>query len=297
MSSRNVVRPETSIGTILAINSGNTTISAAVFDEAGIVAKVRLSQDRNRTADEFGLAIGHALFSHGVALDALDGAILSNVAPSVGRELRTFCESYVPGETRIVGASGFQYGFEIDLDMPVGDIGGDRLANIAAARTHVDGPAIVVDIGTATTLDLMDRNGTYCGGIIAPGFILSQRALQGTAERLPAVTVDGPPELIGRSTEPAMRSGLFWGYEALMAGLLERVRREWAQDAVTIATGGSAAIFAEIPGLFDIDDPNLTLWGLKELYACNEPPSSPNAALRSSVAPNRHSAGQPPRWW
>jgi type III pantothenate kinase len=160
-------------------------------------------------------------------------------------------------------------GIGVDLDMPEEEVGADRLANAVAAQDRYRLPLIVIDFGTATTFDMVDRLGNYSGGVIAPGINLSLRALDMAAAQLPRIGIRRPPTVVGRSTVPAMQSGVFWGYVGLVEGLVQRIRAERGETMEVIATGGLAPVLAEATDIIDHVDPDLTLWGLRLIYRRN----------------------------
>jgi type III pantothenate kinase len=149
------------------------------------------------------------------------------------------------------------------------EVGADRLVNTVAAHERYKGPLVIVDFGTATTFDVVDRDGNYCGGAIAPGINLSLQALAMAAAKLPSVQVARTEKVIGTSTVACMQSGIFWGYVGLVEGIIARIRREFGEPMRTVATGGLAPLFeGSIPAV-ERTDPDLTLWGLKLIYERN----------------------------
>jgi len=153
--------------------------------------------------------------------------------------------------------------------MPKEEVGADRVANAVAAQDRYQPPLIVLDFGTATTFDIVDRMGNYCGGVIAPGINLSLRALDMAAAQLPRIGIRRPPTVVGRSTVPAMQSGVFWGYVGLIEGLVQRIRAERGEAMEVIATGGLAPLMAGATEVISRVDPDLTLWGLRLIYRRN----------------------------
>jgi len=159
-------------------------------------------------------------------------------------------------------------GINILLDRPE-EVGADRLVNAVAAHQCYQGPMIVIDFGTATTFDVVDADGNYCGGAIAPGINLSLEALHMAAAKLPRVAIGRPRSVIGKATVPAMQSGIFWGYVGLIEGLVKRIQEEFGSDMLVVATGGLAPLFAEATKVIDKLDPDLTLRGLLEIHRRN----------------------------
>ena len=148
-------------------------------------------------------------------------------------------------------------------------VGADRVANAVAAQDRYQPPLMVIDFGTATTFDVVDRVGNYCGGVIAPGINLSLRALDMAAAQLPRIGIRRPPTVVGRATVPAMQSGVFWGYVGLIEGLVRRIKTEREEAMQVVATGGLAPLIAEATEVINRVDPDLTLWGLRLIYRRN----------------------------
>ena len=153
--------------------------------------------------------------------------------------------------------------------MPREEVGADRIANAVATQDRYRPPLMVIDFGTATTFDIVDRFGNYCGGVIAPGINLSLRALDMAAAQLPRIGVRRPPTVVGRSTVPAMQSGVFWGYVGLIEGLVRRIKAERSEEMEVISTGGLARLIAGATDVINHLDPDLTLWGLRLIYRRN----------------------------
>ena len=172
-------------------------------------------------------------------------------------------EKYLGITPLIAGQDGAQWGFELDIEQP-SSLGADRALNTLAAHAKYDGDLILVDFGTATTFDVIDFNGAYKGGIIAPGINLSLDALVGNTAKLPRIAIEKPANdsVIGRNTESQMLIGVFWGYVALIEGLIARMKKEIGRPARVVATGGLAILFDEHTDLFDAVDADLTLEGL-----------------------------------
>ena len=171
------------------------------------------------------------------------------------------------------------WGFEIRIDNP-DEVGADRLLNALAAHQKYRGPLAIIDFGTATTFDVVDENGAYLGGVIAPGINLSIEALHQAAARLPRIGIGRPQSVIGRSTIPAMRSGIYWGYVGLIEGLLARIEVEYGAKLKAVATGGLAPLFSEGTTVLSTIDPDLTLDGLRLLSMRNKAPPLPRGHAR-----------------
>jgi type III pantothenate kinase len=168
----------------------------------------------------------------------------------------------------VVGDASVEIGVRILVDEP-DEVGADRLVNAASAHARFGGPLIVVDFGTATTFDVVDRDGNYCGGVIAPGVNLSLDALHMAAAKLPRVAVQRPEKVIGKRTNSAMMSGVYWGYVGLIEGLLSRIQAEFGDTMIVVATGGLAPLFVDATDTIEHLDSDLTLRGLTEIYRRN----------------------------
>jgi type III pantothenate kinase len=254
---------------LLAIDSGNTNVVCAVYARDDLRGSWRAATNPNRTADEYAVWLIQMMALAGLAPSDIDAAIIGSVVPEATFNLVRLCQRYFASEPLIVGRPECSVGIGIDVDMPNEDVGADRVANAVAAQDRYRPPLIVIDFGTATTFDVVDRLGNYSGGVIAPGINLSLRALDMAAAQLPRIGVRRPPSVVGRSTVPAMQSGVFWGYIGLVEGLVQRIRSERAEAMEVIATGGLAPILAEATDIIDHVDPDLTLWGLRLIHRRN----------------------------
>ncbi len=261
---------------LLTIDSGNTNIVFAVFDEAGVMrGEWRSSTNANRTADEFWVWLTHLMQLAEIDRDDIDAAIVATVVPATLFSLKRLCRRYFEVDPLVVGDPGVHLGIDNLLDRPE-ETGADRLVNAVAAHKEYGGPLIVIDFGTATTFEVVDSQGNYCGGAIVPGVHQSLEALHHSAALLPPVAVVRPERVIGKSTIPAMQSGIYWGYISLIEGLVARIRQEFTSAAgqgrrmKVIATGGLAPLFAEGCDVIDKTDLDLTLRGLYAIYQRNK---------------------------
>ena len=198
----------------------------------------------------------------------IHAAIISSVVPATLFSLKTLCNNYFDCQPLIVGDPNLILGIDVQVDRPE-EVGADRLVNTVAAHNRYGGPLIVVDFGTATTFDVVGPNGSYQGGIIAPGVNLSLEALHQAAARLPRIAVERPNKIIGKATVPAMQTGIFWGYISLIEGLVARICDEYGRAMPVIATGGLAPLFASSTKVIDTIDAGLTLRGLLNIYQIN----------------------------
>lgn len=251
---------------LLAIDSGNSNVVFAVYDGDKLRASWRAATNPKRTADEYAVWLTQLMALCGLARGDIDTTIIANVVPEASFNLTGLCRRYFASEPVIVGRPNCRLGIGIDVDMPAQNVGADRIANAVAAQDRYQVPLIVVDFGTSTNFDIVDRNGNYCGGVLAPGPNLAVLALEMAAAQLPRVSIERPPTVVGRSTVPAMQSGVFWGYVGLVEGLVRRIRDERAEAMGVIATGGLAPLFAAAIDVIDKVDPDLTLWGLRLIH-------------------------------
>ena len=254
---------------LLAINSGNTNAVFAVYEGNVLRASWRVSTNARRTADEYAVSLTQLMALAGLARSEIDAAIIGNVVPEAGFNLLALCRDYLDCEPLIVGTAACRLGIGVDLDMPAESVGADRVANAVAAGDRYRTPLMVVDFGTATNFDIVDRNGNFCGGVIAPGPGLALQALETAAAQLPLVAIERPRSVVGRSTVPAMQSGVFWGYVGLIEGLVRRIRDERGEAMGVVGTGGLAPLFARATDVIDKVDPDLTIWGLRLIYRHN----------------------------
>ncbi len=254
---------------LLAIDSGNTNVVCAVYDGDELRGPWRVSTNPHRTADEYAVWLIQLMSMAGVTPADIDATIIGSVVPEATFNLSRLCQRYFNHEPLIVGRPDCFLGIGVDVDMPAEEVGADRVANAVAAQDRYHPPLIVVDFGTATTFDVVDRVGNYCGGVIAPGINLSLRALDMAAAQLPRIGIRRPPRVVGRSTIPAMQSGVFWGYVGLVEGIVGRVRAERGEAMEVLATGGLAPLIAGATAAIDHVEPDLTLWGLRLIHRKN----------------------------
>ena len=255
---------------LLAINSGNTNVVFAVYDGDRLHASWRAATNPKRTADEYAVWLTQLMALAGLACSDIDATIIANVVPEASFNLIGLCRRYFNSEPLVVGRTNCKLGIGIDVDMPPQNVGADRIANAVAAQDRYQAPLMVIDFGTSTNFDIVDKTGNYCGGVLAPGPNLSMLALEMAAAQLPRVSIERPPTVVGRSTIPAMQSGVFWGYVGLIEGLVQRIREERGEAAMgVVATGGLAPLFAKETDVIDRVDPDLTLWGLRLIHQRN----------------------------
>jgi type III pantothenate kinase len=252
---------------LLLIDVGNTNTVFALYREREPLGQWRLSTARERTAEEYAALLIQLMTIAGFPHQQVGAVLISSVVPQTVFPLRRMSRTFFGREAFVVGED-VSIPIENKLTNPR-EAGADRLVNALAAVRRYTPPLIVVDFGTATTFDVVDEDGAFMGGIIAPGINLSIEALHLAAAKLPRIAVEPPPAVIGRSTVQAMQSGVFWGYVGLIEGLAKRVEAEYGKTMSVIATGGLAPLFARHCSIVEHVDPDLTMIGLVEIYLEN----------------------------
>ena len=252
---------------LLAIDAGNTNVVFALVDDEGAIrARWRIATDPRRTADEYAVWLHQLLALEGYAKGDVGRVIIGTVVPRALHNLTVLAEKYFH-QTPIVAGAG---GWPIALDVPDPEsVGADRALNAIAAHARHQGDLIIIDFGTATTFDVVDFSGAYKGGIIAPGINLSLDALVAAAAKLPRIAIEAPANtsVVGRTTESQMLIGVYWGYVALIEGLVARLKAEIGRPVTVLATGGLAILFDQHTDAFDAIEPDLTVQGLALLAA------------------------------
>jgi len=255
---------------LLAIDSGNTNVIFAIFDGEELRTRWRISKDLHRTADEYAVWLTQLMTLEGLALEDIKAVVISNVVPASQHYFSTLCHRYFKCEPLVVGAAEVDLGIETLTDRPA-EVGADRLVNAVAVHDSYKGPAIVLDLGTATTFDVVDGKGNYTGGVIAPGINLSLEALYMEAAKLPRIALEKPKKIIGTGTISAMQSGIFWGYVSMIEGMVTRIVQEFGEPMTVVATGGQAALFTDSTDAIQHHDPELILRGLLKIHQINSP--------------------------
>jgi type III pantothenate kinase len=252
---------------LLAIDAGNTNVVFALVDGREIRTRWRIATEARRTGDEYAVWLYQLLELEGYSKSDVTAAIIGTVVPRATHNLEVLASKYFQVEALIAGEGKAAWPIAFDVDEPQ-NVGADRALNAIAAHEKYPGDLIVIDFGTATTFDVVDYGGAYKGGIIAPGINLSLDALVTAAAKLPRIAIDVPEDtsVIGRTTESQMLTGIYWGYVAMMEGLVARLKREIGRPVKVIATGGLAALFDKQTDLFDAVEPDLTIRGLSLLH-------------------------------
>jgi type III pantothenate kinase len=253
---------------LLAIDVGNTNVVFALVDDAGAIrTRWRIATDPRRTADEYAVWLHQLLILEGYERTDVTAVVIGTVVPRALHNLEVLASKYFKVEAAVAGKPSMPWTIELDVDQPA-SVGADRVLNAIAAHARHPGDLIVVDFGTATTFDVVSESGAYKGGIIAPGINLSLDALVAAAAKLPRIAIEAPigTHVIGRNTEDMMHSGVYWGYIAMMEGLIARMKTEIVRPLKVISTGGLATLFDRHSTIFDAIEPDLTIQGLWLLY-------------------------------
>lgn len=246
---------------LLAIDLGNTNTVFGVYDPSDkLVKHWRLSTQKDRTVDEYGILLRNLFALEGIDADKIHRVIIASVVPPLDPVLHDMVVSYFSVEPVFVTHQNA--GIPVLYDNPR-EVGADRIVNAVAVLHKYGKPAIVVDFGTATTFDAITEAGEYSGGVIAPGIVISAEALYEHAAKLPRIEIQKPDKVIGKSTVGSMQSGLFYGYVALVDGIITRMKKELGAGTRVIGTGGQAPLISRETTLIEHVDANLTLDGLQ----------------------------------
>jgi type III pantothenate kinase len=254
---------------LLAINANNTNVKFAVYDGERALGDWRIRTESTRTADEYVVWLSQLMSLAGLKLADVTDAIIATVVPQALFNLRMLCERHLKAKPLVVGESGVKLGIKVLMEMPVREVGADRLANAVGGHVMFGRPLIIVDFGTATTFDVIDAEGNYLGGAIAPGINLSLESLHTATAQLPRIAVAAPKRVIGKDTLTAMQSGVYWGYVGLIEGIVARIRAEFGGELTVIATGGLAPLFAKATPVIEKHEPEITMRGLVEIHRRN----------------------------
>jgi type III pantothenate kinase len=253
---------------LLAVDAGNTNIVFALVDsDRTIRTRWRIATDPRRTGDEYAVWLSQLLSLEGYGRSDVTGVIISTVVPRATHNLQVLATKYFGTEALIAGQAPVEWGMALDVEEPQ-NLGADRAVNAVAAHALHAGDLVVIDFGTASTFDVVDYSGAYKGGIIAPGINLSLDALVNAAAKLPRIAIEAPAtaSVIGRDTVSQMNIGIYWGYIAMIEGLVTRLKHEIGRPAKVVATGGLAVLFEKHTNVFDTIEPDLTIQGLAMLW-------------------------------
>ena len=250
---------------LLAVDCGNTQTVLGVYDADKLLASWRISTNASRTADEYMVFLKDFLGNKGINLTDIDGMIVGSVVPGVNDSLYKLVEKHLSCPPPLFVDYQTPTGIKLLVDNPA-EVGADRIIDALAAHKKYGGPLIIVDFGTATTLDCVSAAGEYLGGAICPGVEVSRDALFSHASKLSSIVLTKPPKVIGTNTADYLRSGILWGYGGQVDSLVQRMSEEWGETPQVIATGGLAPLIADYSDAIDVVDTHLTLDGLKMIW-------------------------------
>jgi len=253
---------------LLAIDIGNTNIVIGCMREDEIVFKARIATDRTRTSDQYGVEIKNMLEAFGVELSEIEDCIISSVVPPVFNSVRTGVWKVIGKQPMVVGP-GLKTGLNIQVEVP-SQVGSDRIVIAVAALAKYKAPMILMDLGTATTIEVVEPENVYLGGVIFPGVKVSLDALTSRAAQLPGISLDKPKQVIGKNTVDCMRSGMMYGTAAMIDGIVERIEEELGHSCTLIATGGMAQFITPLCKRRIILEKDLLLNGLNLIYKKNK---------------------------
>ncbi|MDI3547982.1 MAG: type pantothenate kinase [Halanaerobiales bacterium] len=245
---------------ILTVDVGNTNTVLGVFQEGKLIRDWRVSTDKDKTPDEYGILFYNLFNYAGLEVEGIKGMVISSVVPPVVTVLEKASRHYFNLKPLIIGP-GVKTGMNIKMDNPR-EVGADRIVNAVAAYRKFGGPLIIIDFGTATTFCAVSREGDYLGGAIAPGIGISAEALFNYAAKLPRIELKRPERAIGKNTILAMQSGILFGFVGQVEGLVRRFKEEIGQDSRVVATGGLVGLIANETEIIEEVEPFLTLEGL-----------------------------------
>ena len=253
---------------LLAIDIGNTNIVIGCIQNDEILFEARIATDQVRTSDQYGVEIKNVLEAYGVSKDEIEDCIISSVVPPVFNSVKTGVVKVIGKQPMVVGP-GLKTGLNINVDVP-SQVGSDRIVIAVAALAEYQPPMILMDLGTATTIEVVEPGNMYLGGVIFPGVKISLDALTSRAAQLPGISLDKPKNIIGRNTVDCMRSGMMYGTAAMIDGIVERIEEELGHKSTLIATGGLAQFITPLCKREIILERDLLLKGLNIIYKKNK---------------------------
>ncbi len=252
---------------LLTADIGNTNITLGVFNEDVLLFTARLATDSRLTSDQYAIDIKDILALNGVSFNEIEDAVICSVVPVVGAAVADAVSKLCSIVPLIIGP-GVKTGLNIKIDNPA-QLGADLAAGAVAALNEYTMPCVIIDMGTATTVSVLDKNGCFLGGSIGAGVRLTLKALTENTAQLPQINISAPPSVIGTNTADCMRSGLVYGTAAMLDGLLDRIERELGETPTVVATGGLSSQIINFCTRHIIYNENLLLDGLRYIYEKN----------------------------
>ncbi len=258
---------------LLVIDVGNTNTVLGVYEGEKLLHHWRIFTDREKTSDEYGILVRNLYDASHFSSREIQAIIVASVVPPLTPTIIDLCRRYF-GIAPVVVGPGIRTGISVKVDNPK-EVGADRIVNAVAAFVKYRRACIVVDFGTATTFDYVSPSGDYMGGVIAPGVSISAEALFLQGSKLPRVEIAKPASVIGKNTVACMQSGIFFGYIALVEGIVDRMKKELRSEPLVVATGGRARAIAAETEKIQGSDENWTLDGLRIIYERNAAAGAP----------------------
>jgi type III pantothenate kinase len=255
---------------IFAVDIGNTNVVIGIFEDGKIKCNFRVQSNAQRTTDEYASIIMRLMESENIKISDISGVIIASVVPRLIYTFTKFSKKYLEKDPLTI-APGVKTGISIKMENPK-EVGADRIVNAVAAKSMFGYPAVVVDFGTATTFDVIDKKGDYIGGIICPGIKLSSQILHSNTAKLPEVEIEKVASVIGKNTIHSIQSGIYYGYLSMVDGIIDRIIDEQfeGEKINVISTGGLGSVFTGESKYIEKYEPNLTLEGLKTIYDKNQ---------------------------
>ena len=252
---------------IVAIDVGNSETTVGVGNNLSW-RSYRYTTRKTITSDELFMMFKTTIDPESINDENLDGSIICSVVPQITESVVEATERFTSKKVYTVGP-GIKTGLKVNIDNPK-ELGPDRIANSVGGFKMAQKSVIIVDLGTATTFDVVGKDGAYLGGAIAPGVSVSIKALHDAAAALPYVDVRRPDNVIGKNTKDCIQSGVFWGYIGLIEGIINKIRSEFSDKMTTVATGGLAPLFGRETKIFDFIDLDITMHGMNVIYNFNQ---------------------------
>jgi type III pantothenate kinase len=253
---------------LLAIDIGNTNIVIGCIKDDEIIFKARIATDRTRTSDQYGVEIKNMLEAFGLSRDDIDDCIIASVVPPVFNSVQTGVQKVIGKQPMVVGP-GLKTGLNIHVDIP-SQVGSDLIVAAVAALAEYPAPLVLIDLGTATTIEVIEPENVFIGGLIFPGVMVSLDSLSAHAAQLPGISLDKPKRVVGKNTVDCMRSGMMYGTASMLDGIIDRIAEELGHESTVIATGGLAQFVIPLCKHEIILEKELLLKGLNIIYKKNK---------------------------